>query len=736
MSELWGPWQWPVEPLDVLALVLAPLALLAVPPLFRAQRGRRVVVLLACAAAALSLGYVGHYLRGGPRIIDATAYWLEGRTLASGALAMPLPSPEASVLGRFLVPTPDATGPAAAAVIFPPGYPAVLALGFWLRAPMLVGPVLAALLVVATAALARRAARALDLPAQPCAALAGLLSALCAALRYHTADTMSHGLAALLTALAVLAAFEALERARALGASSGPRATLQRLLGPGLALGAALGWLAATRPVTALGLGLVLAAAAALGLGLRRAGRRRLGTLAALVLVGAVPGLALYLAYEYRATGVLGGSAQLAYYAASDGPPGCFGWGFGRAVGCLGEHGELVGAALPDGYYLAEALGTTGRRLHLHMGDVLNWRPLVWLVPLGALLGRRSREVRVLFAAVLAHVAVYAGFYFDGNYPGGGARMFADVLPLEHALAAVGVALAAERLRRARPAWGDPTPELGALVAGLGLLGFAGHQGRLHAALRDREGGAPMFSAAELERAGIERGLVFVDGDHGFDLARAPAGPVEAVRYRGDDLDWLTWRARGEPPAYRYRFDWASAEGRSGAPARPRVEPLDFLAKDHAQLRIEAESLWPARAQQDGWLWPSWGAACAPGRYLLLRIAGAQGAATTATARVALPRELAGHAIRPRVVLGLGPTGEPVPTRAGAGGAVTLTLLADDRIVHAWRPAPPTGGTECRELEPGVAPVAAGSLALELASDVPFALDSLAATLHIDGRNH
>ncbi|MBI4956159.1 MAG: hypothetical protein HY908_29340 [Myxococcales bacterium] len=695
-------------------------------------------MVLACAAAALSLGYVGNYLRGGPRIIDATAYWLEGRTLASGALALPLPSPEASVLGRFLVPTPDATGPAAAAVIFPPGYPAVLALGFWLRAPMLVGPVLAALLVVATAALARRAARALELPAGPCAALGGLLSALCAALRYHTADTMSHGLAALLTALAVLAAFEALERARALAASSGSRATLQRLLGPGLALGAALGWLAATRPATALGLGLVLAGAAVLVLGLRRPGLRRLGPLAALGLAGAVPGLALYLAYQYRATGVLGGSAQLAYYAASDGPPGCFGWGFGRAVGCLGEHGDLVGQALPDGYYLAEALGTTGRRLHLHMGDVLNWRPLVWLVPLGALFGRRSREVRVLGAAVLAHVAVYAGFYFDGNYPGGGGRMFADVLPLEHALAAVAVALAAERLRRARPTWGDPTPELGALVAGLGLLGFAGHQGRLHAALRDREGGAPMFSAAELARAGVERGLVFVDGDHGFDLARAPAGPVEAVRYRGDDLDWLTWRARGEPAAYRYRFDWAEAEGRGGPPARPRVEPLDF-AKDRAELRIEAESLWPARAQQNGWLWPSWGAACAPGRYLLLRIAGAQGAdggaVTTAMALVALPRELAGHSIRPRVVLGLGPTGEPAPRSAHAAGPVTLGLVADGRVVHTWRPAPPTDGSECRELEPALAPPATRSLALELAADVPFALDSLRATLHIDGRN-
>ncbi len=42
-------------------------------------------------------------------------------------------------------------------------------------------------------------------------------------------------------------------------------------------------------------------------------------------------------------------------------------------------------------------------------------------------------------ALVLLQVLAYAPFYFDGDYPGGGARFFADILPLEHVL--VGLAL-------------------------------------------------------------------------------------------------------------------------------------------------------------------------------------------------------------------------------------------------------------------------------------------------------
>ena len=189
----------PRDPIAVAALVLC-LAWLA-----GGRRGLRWAASdarrarLSCAAAALvalvaSGAWVSEILRGGPRIIDATAYYLEARTIAGGSFTFPLGEPEQSTMGRFLL--RDATDGGRAAVLFPPGYPAVLAIGFLLGTPMAVGPALAALLTLATALLAREAATALGVEvvgARRVAVVAAWLSALSGCLRYHTADTMSHG---------------------------------------------------------------------------------------------------------------------------------------------------------------------------------------------------------------------------------------------------------------------------------------------------------------------------------------------------------------------------------------------------------------------------------------------------------------------------------------------------------------------------------------------------------------
>src|SRR4051812_8840526 len=142
-----------------IALVLAVVVTAIGPRLVRpaARRGVFVAIAALCSAA-LSTGYIVAYLRGGPRIIDATSYWLEARALAHGSFAWPLASPETSVMGRFLV---RAAGPdgAHAAVIFPPGYPLLLALGFLLRLPPAIGPLLAAGITLATWDLADRVTR-------------------------------------------------------------------------------------------------------------------------------------------------------------------------------------------------------------------------------------------------------------------------------------------------------------------------------------------------------------------------------------------------------------------------------------------------------------------------------------------------------------------------------------------------------------------------------------------------
>jgi hypothetical protein len=579
-------------PPDEPALVAAAVALFLVwrghaffAALLRIPR-RVVVALVAVVAALLSAGYVQHYLRGGPRVIDATSYWLEARALAEGHLSWPIQEPTASVRGRFLLMSGPTSAPRLG-VIFPPGYPVVLALGFLFHHPLWVGPIIAGLLVVATYALARRVAGRDDV-----ALLAALFSALCAALRYHTADTMSHGWAALLWAATLVFTY---------GASDvrGRRAEL----GKSALAGLAAGWLFATRPVSALALVPVLAFAA---MGLRPGARLLLAVFAA-------PPLLFFFFQQHAVTGSYFTWSQAAYYALADGPPGCFRYGFGAGVGCLHEHGEYVAAVLPHGFGWWPALLTSLRRLHMHLLDVANAEPLSlftyatpWLCwrwratctpgPHGERGGElKPWRVLSLALAIPSMVLAYVPFYFDGSYPGGGARFFVDVLPLEHVLLAVSVALVAERVASAKR-YGGLNRWAGwacALFAG----GFAARTAFEHLSLRDREGGRPFFEPSVLEKAGVDHGLLFTGTDHAFNLAYDPNADdarkaIVVAREYGDDRDRLIWERWGRPPAYRYLFDGREVTSAALVPWSAGPTPHPY--------RYEAEAEWPPLAQSGG----------------------------------------------------------------------------------------------------------------------------------------
>ncbi len=517
---------------------------------------RWLVLLLALGAALLSAGYVAIYLRGGPRIIDATSYFLEARALSHGHFAFTVPTPTGAFRGRFLVTPP---GSSRLAVIFPPGYPALLALGFLLRAPLAIGPLLAAGIATATYALGIELCGRRDV-----ALTAALLSVLCAALRYHTADTMSHGLAALLLATLIVAALR--------GGSAAA-----------LVAGLAAGWLVATRPVSG-ALGVVLAAA------MLRRQPRSLGALAA----GLVPGLALLGLQQHASTGSWLDSSQLRYYALADGPPGCFRYGFGAGIGCMFEHGDFVRAHLLHGYGVVAALGTTGRRLLQHLVDAGNVELVAPLVLFGAVAGWRTGRLRWATIGVVGIVLAYAPFYFDGNYPGGGARFFADALPLEHVL----LAWALLRIGAAR------------FAAPLLLAGFALRASYDHRALANREGGRPMFEPAVLAKAGVDHGLVFVDTDHGFNLGYAPdvrdaSRDVVVARSSDDAHDRVLWDHLGRPPTYRYVYDPLAPV------ATPRVVPYPLSLDRGAPLVFEGEAEWPALAVDAGSVYPGFsGANC------------------------------------------------------------------------------------------------------------------------------
>jgi hypothetical protein len=503
------------------------------------QRGRSATWVAACAllAVLLSAGYVLYFLRGGPRIVDATSYYLEARALAEGKLAFAVAEPTGAFRGRFSI-----LGPAGLAVIFPPGYPLALALGFVLRAPLAVGPVLAALLVGATYI----AAKELEL-GETTARVAALLSVLCAALRYHTADTMSHGLSALLLIASLTAALR-------------PRPTRAALAG------LLAGWLMATRPVTG-----TVATALVFSLLVTRSAwssRLRLLGLAALSLV---PGLALLAAHQRVATGSFFHSTQLAYYALADSPPGCFRWGFGRGIGCRFEHADFVKSHLSDGFGFLAVLYVTGERLLWHAFDVANLVLLAPLVPWVVWRERGIQGIRWAGAAVALLVLAYAPFYFPGSYPGGGARILADALPLEHVLLAAGfVRLGLE-----------------ALVPGLLLLGFALSTIHAHLSLRNRDGGHPMFEQRVLAEHHVSHGLVWVQTDHGFALghdpsATDPARSVVVARWHGDAHDLALWDDLGRPTAFRYRYSPATG-----------VASLTPFEPSPGTWRWEAEAEWP-----------------------------------------------------------------------------------------------------------------------------------------------
>jgi hypothetical protein len=663
LHDLAGTWGRPPDEPSKAAAVLAVVALL----LALTGRGRSLLGLgempiprklflwiAGFSAALLSVVYIAIYLRGGPRIIDATTYFLQGRALSHGDFTWPVTEPSASFRGRFLLHRELAPGEGVLGGIFPPGFPLLLSLGFGMGAPMVVGPALAAAIVVATYRLARTVAQDALGPGadvEPIARTAALLSVICGALRYHTADTMAHGA----TALGIALALDAVLRRKTVLA--------------GLLVGAVV----ATRPVSAVPIALV----GGWLLVVRSApppispddNRHALRALARFALA-ALPGVLVLFVAQHAVTGSWLSSSQRMYYALSDGPQGCFRWGFGRA-GCVYEHGEFVAARLPRGFGLVEALGTTLRRLRMHLLDVANLEPLALLVlvPLARARGaaRRSPAVLAALAVIVLQVLAYLPFYFDGNYPGGGARLVADVLPVEHVLLALALARLASPARYTRAAF--------ALVA-LSLAGFAVHASFDHLKLADRDGGRPMFEPDLVTRANITSGLVFVDTDHGFNLGHDPEVDskhgVVVARLRSDDRDRLLFDQLDHPPTYLYRFDIPKA-GPQGPPplAQPVVVPWSPPALAADTLRFEAEAEWPPLAQTGGFAVPVFTEACASNSRALLLTPSPLSGSASATLAIPVPRS-GRYSVAVRIVQG---AQLPHVTTRGAAipnGTVTL----------------------------------------------------------------
>src|ERR1700690_3854283 len=125
MSEIFGHFGVPPDAVAKCACGLAAVIWLSHRRLNRAfqklpaAQARDFVKWLALCAAIGSITYYYYYLRGGPRIIDATYYWLQAKTFATGHLTLPLLFPTSAQRGRFLYYSQELSR---LSVLFPPGY--------------------------------------------------------------------------------------------------------------------------------------------------------------------------------------------------------------------------------------------------------------------------------------------------------------------------------------------------------------------------------------------------------------------------------------------------------------------------------------------------------------------------------------------------------------------------------------------------------------------------------------
>jgi hypothetical protein len=601
------------------------------------SRRRRFLTVASFVAAFLSLGYVALYLRGGPRAPEAASYWLQGRAFSHGGLTWVPPEPSASFRARLLwFVAPDRLAGA-----FPPGFALLLAPAFLVGAPMLVGPLLAAAVVVCTWFLAREIAMADGAApdrAETIGRIAAGLSLVCAALRYHTADVLPY--ASVAAAVAASLAFAL----RAIRVGEG------RLFG---LVGLLVGFLVATLPAAAFPAG---ALAAGLAVGARSPSWRTSRALTWAVVCG-LPGALLVLAAHHATTGRAFASATSAYFA-TIGPP--------RAPGA-----SPVAAAV-------DVLRLVTLRLRAHLLDVANLEPLALLalVPVlgkGAAARNRTAALAALLVAgylvVCAPLAALATPAAASASPAIGAPLLMGVVPVEHALMALGLVALVSRVRG----------ELGPAIAGLlaaSLAGFAVHASYEHMRMAISGYGRPRYEPDFPREANITHGLVFFDDDEGYQLANDPgmlaSHGMLAVRMRGDDHDRLLYDLLGHPAAHRYNLSVAG----------PAVVPWTPPGSGTETWRFEAESDFPpfgvSAGRADAVEAKDMPSPCASdGRVLLLTPTGPTGGGeATAILELPVPRppavstERRNWSVTPRVLQRAPGLGQ----RPGGSGTLSLVV--------------------------------------------------------------
>lgn len=324
---------------------------------------------LAVLAAGASLWVSAAVLGQGPILVDGVSQLVQGRYFAAGTLSGPrLEYPEFWQIQSMVLTD------AGWASQYPPGFPALLAVGWWLGLTWMVGPVVLGLAVYLTTLCAER----LFPDDRIVARIGAALTALSPLLIFHAAAYMNHVLALALLVVSLYASLRAV-------AGSWTWSFLS---------GAALGAMFAVRPYTAVVLGFF---ATVLGwLGAPGQLRRLTGAVA-----GAAPlvlGTLLYNAYLF-------GKPTRFGYIAAEGP----GHGLGFHVDPWGNpYGPLEAVA----YTSADLVGLSADLLQAPI-------PSLALVALCLLLARRlSRGAALAAAWALLPVAANAFYWHHDLFMG------------------------------------------------------------------------------------------------------------------------------------------------------------------------------------------------------------------------------------------------------------------------------------------------------------------------------
>jgi hypothetical protein len=344
---------------------------------------------LFALAASLYCGYLVHgFSYGTP---DEATYIFQARMLAAGHLYSPAPPHHEFFQFRFCLQQAGRWFG-----IFPPGWPAVLAVGVWLGVPHLVNPVLGALLVPLAWLLAREL-----LPNRPLVCRLVVALAAFSIVRMSQSSTlMSHTLGAVCATAALWGGLRALRTGRA------------RWL---LLLGLCVGLQANTRLLNAFALGVpALALTLAFAWRHRQAPRRVLAGVGLLaVSVSAFAGLQL--AYNHAVTGSAARFPQREYFAATEMKPNCSDPGFGPDRVCTHEHPPLLHEAMPrNEFYLRHGLRVSYVRFDAYAREATSGVLLFAFLVIGLLARDTRRAAAFCLLGYGSLWVAYVSFYYHG----------------------------------------------------------------------------------------------------------------------------------------------------------------------------------------------------------------------------------------------------------------------------------------------------------------------------------